>query len=254
MPRHVVRSGDTLKAIVKKYNAKAHNVILANNHLDNLERLNPGDVLYIPDPGDGALSPLEARTLKQQLLSMMGFSARQIQEHHKIYLESTKKLNDIRIKLRAAIPQDTNLVVNGFHSLKILESHLAASCKLHELYFESLGGQGGSATGPILEVIVREFGSYDYWEKDFKATGLAGNGWVLLVYDLDEGHLHNYVQDTLNAAPLLRLEPLLVMDMHEHAYFLDYGTNAKSYIDAFFRNIDWLTVNTRFANCAGHNK
>jgi len=74
MPRHVIRPGDTIKAIVKKYNVSFSNLSITNTHLENLDRLNPGDVIYIPDPSDGTFSLIETRPLKTQLLSMIGFS------------------------------------------------------------------------------------------------------------------------------------------------------------------------------------
>lgn len=246
MPRHVIRPGDTIKAIVKKYNVSFSNLSITNTHLENLDRLNPGDVIYIPDPSDGTFSLIETRPLKTQLLSMIGFSPRQIQEHYKLYQGYINKTNEIRTKLRSLEHGESNSTYSDLRSLKNAETYSVGSYKLHELYFENLGGKGGPATGGMLEAIVRDFGSYEFWERDFRATGLASRGWVILGHDYDDGHLHNYGLDS--PAPVVRLEPLLVMDVHEHAYFLDYGTNCASYMDAFFRNIDWLVVNSRLAN------
>lgn len=247
MPRHVVRPGDTIKAITKKYNVTHQNLALANTHLENLERLNPGDVVHIPDNSDGTFSILEAKTLKPQLLTMIGFSPRQIQEHYKLYQGYINKLNEVRTKLRSINPDDVSSTFSNFSTLKSAESRLVSNYKLHEIYFENFGGKGGIASGALLEAIVRDFGSYDFWLKDFIAIGLSSDGWAFLGYDYDDSHLHNYIQDANNTIPT-RFDPLLVLDVNEHAYFLDYGTNRKSYIDAFFRNIDWLTVACRFSN------
>ncbi|GAB6180562.1 hypothetical protein JCM14036_18810 [Desulfotomaculum defluvii] len=248
MPRHVVRSGDTIKNIAKKYNINPVNIAITNAHLENLEHLKIGDILYIPDCVDGAFCQLEARSLKQQLLSMMGFSPRQIQEHYKLYQGYISKTNEIRTKLRSGDTKDVNSIHSKYRSLKIDEVNAVANNKLHEMYFDNLGGHGGIATGAVLETIVKDFGSYEFWERDFRATGLASRGWVILGYDLDDGHLHNYIQEDSCFMPIVRFEPLLVLDMYEHAYFLDYGSNSRSYIDAFFRNIDWFTVNSRLQN------
>ena len=247
MPRHVVRPGDTAKAIVKKYNVTLQNLALANNQLENLDRLNPGDIVHIPDCSDGAFHIVETKTLKPQLLTMLGFSARQIQEHYKLYQGYINQLNEVRMKLRSIDPLQGNSFYSNLCILKNVETRLVSNYKLHELYFENIGGKGGSPIGPILEAIVRDFGSYAFWLKDFQAIGSACNGWVLLGYDYDDLHLHNYAQDNNNVLPL-RVEPLLVLDVHEHAYFLDYGTNSKSYISALFRNIDWPSVNLRFSS------
>lgn len=247
MPRHVVRPGDTIKAIIKKYNVTFQNLALANSHLENLERINPGDVIHIPDNSDGAFSIIETKTLKPQLLTMIGFSTRQIQEHYKLYQDYISKLNEVRSQLCSINPDNPNSNFSNFNTLKSAETRLASNYKLHELFFENLGGKNGNPSGSLLEVIVRDFGSYDLWLKDFISTGLSSNGWAFLGYDYDDFHLHNYLQDANNTLPL-RFEPLLALDINEHAYFLDYGTNRKSYIDAFFRNVDWQTVASRFAN------
>ncbi|GAB6157721.1 hypothetical protein JCM39194_09210 [Desulfotomaculum varum] len=246
MPRHVVRSGDTIKNLAKKYNVSFSNLTLANSHLKNLEQLNPGDVIYIPDAADGTYSLVKSLPLKMQLLSMIGFSPRQIQEHYKIYTCYVNKINEIRLQLRSLEQSESSAIFSQLRTLKDAENYTVSSCKLHELYFENLGGKGGPAAGAVLEAIVRDFGSYEYWEKDFRATGLASRGWAIMGYDYDDGHLHNYGLDYQGM--LLRIEPLLVLDVHEHAYFLDYGTNCASYIDAFCRNLDWSAVNNRLAN------
>jgi len=244
----VVRPGDTIKSIVKKYKCNPESLATANPHIKNQERLNPGDVIYIPDCADGAYIQVEARPLKQQLLSMLGLSARQIQEHYKLYQNYINKTNEIRLKLRTVDPGEANSIYSTFRSLKTSESYAVEGYKLHELYFDNLGGRGGPATGPILEALVRDFGSYEFWEKDFRYTGLASRGWAILGYDYDDCHLHNYGLDTHNEGAVIRFEPVLVLDVYEHAYFLDYGTNRASYIDAFFRNVDWLVVNSRWGS------
>ncbi|WP_077714551.1 Fe-Mn family superoxide dismutase [Desulforamulus ferrireducens] len=247
MPRHVIKPGETIKTIVKKYQANLNNLAIANTHLENLENLSPGDIIYIPDAADGTYNLLEVKTLKSSLLTMMGFSARQIQEHYKLYQGYVNKINEIRMTLQALETKNANPIYSEYRSLKISELKAVNNCKLHEYYFENLGGRGGSATGSVLETIVRDFGSYEYWEKDFRATSVMAGSWALLGYDPDDGHLHNYGLDEETAVPV-RLEPLLVLDVAEHAYFLDYGTNRASYIDAFARNIDWTVVKARFSS------
>lgn len=247
MPRHVIRSGETIKTIVKKYQANPSNLAIANTHLENLENLSPGDILYIPDASDGTYNVLEAKSPKSSLLTMIGFSARQMQEHFKLYQSYINKINEIRMMLHALEPKNANPIHCEYRALKISELKTINNCKLHECFFENLGGRGGTATGNVLEAIVRDFGSYEYWEKDFRATSLISGSWAILGYDLDDGHLHNYGLDEETAA-VVRVEPLLVLDVSEHAYFLDYGTNRASYFDAFVKNTDWTVVKSRFSN------
>ena len=88
-----------------------------------------------------------------------------------------------------------------------------------------------------------DFGSVGAWRDDLKATGMAGRGWAWTAYDWDEGRLFNYIGDTQNSYPIWNATPLVALDVYEHAYFLDYQTDRASYIDAFFANLDWTTVN-----------
>jgi superoxide dismutase len=97
--------------------------------------------------------------------------------------------------------------------------------------------------GPIGDLIVRDFGAVEAWRADLKATGMAGRGWAWTAYDWDEGRLFNYAGDAQNTYPIWNAAPLVALDVYEHAYFLDYRTDRASYIDAFFNNLDWATVN-----------
>ena len=81
------------------------------------------------------------------------------------------------------------------------------------------------------------------WRADLKATGMAGRGWAWTAYDWDEGRLFNYIGDAQNTFPIWNATALVALDVYEHAYFLDYRTDRASYIDVFFDNLDWATVN-----------
>jgi Fe-Mn family superoxide dismutase len=112
----------------------------------------------------------------------------------------------------------------------------------HQISFEHLGGDGGDPGGLVGHLITRDFGSVDAWRADLKATGMAGRGWAWTAYDWDEGRLFNYVGDAQNTFPIWNATPLVALDVYEHAYFLDYQTDRASYIDAFFDNLDWATI------------
>ncbi|MBN1368943.1 MAG: superoxide dismutase [Dehalococcoidaceae bacterium] len=119
--------------------------------------------------------------------------------------------------------------------------------RLHELYFTNLGGHGnldtGSGAGRLLE---QAFGSYEQWESDFKATGkMRGIGWVILYRDSVSNWLFNQWINEHETGHLAGCEPLLVMDVFEHAYITDYGLKRADYIDAFFGCIDWAAVGKR---------
>ena len=95
------------------------------------------------------------------------------------------------------------------------------------------------------KLIERDFGSYEAWANEFKAMGLCARGWVVLGYDLDEKKLKNVLCDSHNQGGVWNMIALMIMDVYEHAYFIDYATARKSYIEAFFKNIDWEEVNRR---------
>lgn len=118
---------------------------------------------------------------------------------------------------------------------------------LHELYFENLGGKKELLTkSNLYQMIVRDFGSFANWRKDFLATGMIrGVGWVILYQDPTNGILHNVWIDEHNINHLAGGKPLLVMDVWEHAYITEYGLNRGGYLEAFYNNINWDSVEKR---------
>lgn len=181
------------------------------------------------------------RGLKYAELS--GLSKRQLSEHHGVlYAGYVKKLGEIEEKMKGADAGEANATYSSIRELKLEETFAANAIRLHEGYFDNLGGDG-KAGGFAQELIKADFGSYEAWEKEFRALGLAARGWVVLAFDWEDGRLHNYVCDVHNQGAVWNCTPLLILDVYEHAYFLDYATARKSYIEAFMRNLDWEYVN-----------
>ena len=94
----------------------------------------------------------------------------------------------------------------------------------------------------------RKFNIENY-KKDLKATGISARGWVWTGFNYREGRLVNYLGDSQNTYSMWGVEPLVALDTYEHAYFIDYGVNRGSYIDAFFENLDWKKVEENFDKC-----
>lgn len=120
---------------------------------------------------------------------------------------------------------------------------------LHELYFDNLDGSG-QADSELRSAIAKQFGTFDRWETEFRkiAQGLAGgSGWVVFGYNNHFGALENYWLWDHAHFPA-ETTPLLVMDMYEHSYHIDFGLAAAKYIDAFFQNIRWQSVGERLAS------
>ena len=120
---------------------------------------------------------------------------------------------------------------------------------LHELYFDNLGGDGKlSQTSPLYQKIVAQFGSYENWVKDFKATSLVrGVGWVVLYSNPKTGKLYNAWITEHDTGPLFCDIPLLVVDLWEHAYLSQFKLDRPSYINVIFNYINWAVVSARLS-------
>jgi Fe-Mn family superoxide dismutase len=183
------------------------------------------------------------RELKPVLLSLDGISRETIEAHYKLYQGYVNKRNEILGKLAEVDLSTANQVYSGLRSLKVDLTFAIGGIKNHEVYFEHLGGKGGEPAGVFADLVRRDFGSVEAWKADLKATGLAGRGWAWTAYDFDESRLCNYIGDAQNSFPVWNASPLVALDVYEHAYFIDYGTDRAAYIDAFFNNLDYDVVN-----------
>ena len=120
---------------------------------------------------------------------------------------------------------------------------------LHEMYFQNLGGDGHGVGSATEKALVQAYGSHARWEELFRALGNSlggGSGWAILDWDFHARGARIYWAGDHTTA-LAFGAPLLVMDMYEHAYAMDYGASAKDYIDAFFKNINWPEVDRRIS-------
>ena len=175
-----------------------------------------------------------------------GLSLRLIESHYENnYGGALRRLNAITEKLEALdCASAPAYIVNG---LKRDELVALNSTLLHELYFASLGGDG-KPTATLAVALARDFGSLDRWRDEFvaMANGLAGgSGWVLLTYvPRDNRLLNQYAADHSQA--IAGGIPILALDMYEHAFHIDFGANARAYIEAFMRNVDWKAVQERY--------
>ena len=186
------------------------------------------DYQHVPVP-----LPFDAKSLK-------GISEKLIQSHwENNYGGAVKALNTVRGRLTQAM-SDANTPPYVYNGLKREQLIRTGSVVLHELYFANLGGDG-KASGDLRSRIAASFGSFDAWESEFRKIGQGlggGSGWVVLGYNEKLKLLENYWLSDHASNPA-DTNPILVMDMYEHAYQMDYGAAAPKYIDAFFANIQW---------------
>ncbi len=180
-----------------------------------------------------------------------GLSERQLKEHHDVlYAGYVKKVGEIEENLKTIDVSTANGTYSDLRELKMEETFAINGVKLHEGYFDNMISGGNIQDGAIKAMIERDFGSYEAWEKEFKAMGLCARGWVVLGYDLDEKKLKNILCDSHNQGGVWNMIALMIMDVYEHAYFLDYATARKAYIEAFFKNINWMEVDRRIGKYA----
>jgi Fe-Mn family superoxide dismutase len=190
----------------------------------------------------------EPKPLRFAAGSLNGLSARIIESHWaNNYGGSVRTLNEIKKRLAEALAaSDTPAFV--YNDLKREHLMRTGSVVLHELYFENLGGNG-TADADARTFLGSAFGDFGRWETEFRriAAGLGGgSGWVVLGYNRHFATLENYwLADHLHFPT--STEPLLVMDMYEHSYQMDFGAATARYIDAFFNNVNWERVLARVA-------
>ena len=169
-----------------------------------------------------------------------GLSAKLLTSHHdNNYGGAVKRLNTIEAELvKLDFANTPPFQLNGLKR----EEHIAYNSSiLHELYFASLGEMPTRPSGLFAEALSRDFGSLDRWQAEFGATAKAlggGSGWVILAYSGRDKRLYNHWAADHAMAPAGSV-PLLVIDMYEHAYAMDYGANAGGYVDAFLKIVKW---------------
>jgi Fe-Mn family superoxide dismutase len=177
--------------------------------------------------------------------AVVGLSERLLVSHHENnYGGAVKNLNRVEQEL-ASIGADTPAFVVA--ALRERELMFRNSKSLHELYFGNLGGDGRAAGG-IANALADAYGSLGRWEEHFRATGLGlggGSGWVVLALELDTGLLRT-IGSGHHTQTLAIAAPLLVMDMYEHAYQIDFGAAAARYVDAFMAAVAWDEVERRY--------
>jgi Fe-Mn family superoxide dismutase len=181
-----------------------------------------------------------------RLIGMEGFSDTLLKNHFTLYqgyVTNTNKLSDALSQLlkegKAGTPE--------YAELKRRFGWEFNGMRLHEYYFENLGGKGGiNKTGKLYQKLVDSFGSYEAWEKDFKATGaMRGIGWAILYQDILSGNFINFWINEHDVGHPSGGMPILIMDVFEHAFMIDYGLKRADYIESFFKNIRWEDVEKR---------
>src|SRR5690242_6502184 len=199
--------------------------------------------------------PQEIAPIGVRPSTLSGISEQMVVSHYEHnYGNAVRTLNAVRRELAAL---DAGTPLHRLRGLKREELSLMGSVALDELYFGNLGGfrRAGPNSGlgrpdwhevpdAFAAEIAADFGSASAWRREFVGTAQSlagGSGWVLLTYSRRQRRFWNQLA-TDDAQAGVDAAPVLVLDMYEHAYQMDFGTNATAYIDTFFRNINWEAV------------
>ncbi len=180
------------------------------------------------------------------LLGMEGFSQMLLSNHFTLYqgyVTNTNKLLD----LLASMLKEGKVGAPEYAELKRRMGFEFNGMRLHEYYFDNLGGKAAlDKSGKLGKKLGEDFDSYEDWERDFKATAaMRGIGWAILYQDGVTGKLINQWINEHETGHLAGGMPVLVLDVFEHAFMIDYGLKRADYIEAFFKNIDWGAVEGR---------
>lgn len=178
------------------------------------------------------------------LLGTPGFSDQLLKNHFTLYQGYVNNVNKIG---ELALKTET-VSVEYAAELRRRFGWEYNGMVLHELYFGNLSKKtvALSEDSSLKKKIAERFGSFEVWEKDFRATGaMRGIGWAILYYDKEGGRLFNVWINEHDVGHLSGCVPLLVMDVFEHAFMLDYGTKRADYIEAFMKAVDWEVVEGR---------
>jgi Fe-Mn family superoxide dismutase len=200
------------------------------------------------DSKPAAQGPEYAAKSYASLLGMPGFSNALLEAHFTLYQGYVKNVNGVAAAL-AAHAQAGTANAPAAAELRRRFGWEWNGMRLHELYFDNLGGkEPPAAQSKAAQKIAAAFGSVDAWSKEFVALGgMRGIGWVALVHDLASGRLFNTWINEHDVGVFAGCPIVLIMDVFEHAYMIDYGIKKPAYLEAFMKNINWANVEKRIA-------
>ena len=188
---------------------------------------------------EGKMMAYQPKPMSFDPKSITGISEKVLVSHYdNNYVGAVKRLNAIGTQLAELdFAKAPNFVINGLKREELIASN---SMILHEIYFDGLGG-ASKPGGALADAIARDFGSIERWRTEFAAMGKAeggGSGWVILAYSPRDKRLVNqWAAD--HTTTLAGGRPVLVLDMYEHAYHMDYGAAAAKYVDIYMEAIKW---------------
>lgn len=196
-------------------------------------------------------APTGKWTAKEFTPQSLGNWPSDVDQHLALYKGYVTKANELADLIAKAdrSPEKQSSIYSELRELKLEYSFAVGGVKNHEIFFghqAAVSKENTKPQGKLLEALEENFGSFEKWREDLKATGISARGWVWLALDLDKRTLMNYLGDSQNSYPIWSGVPILALDMFEHAFFKDYGKNRGAYIDAFLTRINWAVVENNY--------
>jgi Fe-Mn family superoxide dismutase len=174
-------------------------------------------------------------------------SAEQIAPHHTAhYAGALKGYASADATLEESIKAGKEIDPNAYGAMQRAKASKGNSVILHELYFDGLSPAAPDPNADLRAAIESRFGSLEKWADDFQASANAAAGWAMLVLHPVNGKLYNVVSDEHAHGPLWMAVPLIVIDVYEHAFYIDYQNRKGEYVQRFMDHIDWDEANARY--------
>lgn len=187
----------------------------------------------------------EIKPLAYDTNSLRSISQKTLEIHrgklYKGYVDKTNEISEKLGELRRSGKVEGNQIYSELRGLKSGETFARNGMYLHENYFTVLGGDG-VPKGEIKQAIEDKFGSMEEFFRYFSACGMAARGWAILAWDMNEGRLMQYNCDAQNHGGVWGCIPIIALDVYEHSYFIDTGSDRATYIKAFFDNLNWEKI------------
>ncbi len=175
--------------------------------------------------------------------ALKGLTDKQLQAHFSLYEGYITKINELESRIKTFDVNNPDTInYRGWH---MEQTSMLNGAVLHELYFGNLGNGSKEPKGSLKKMVDRDFGSLQNFIGHLKTVGKIFHGWSVAAYNYRTGKLNVYGLERHNLNVPAMVHPILVLDVYEHAYMIDYGTDRKTYLDAFVTNIDWKPVQER---------
>ncbi len=200
------------------------------------------------------LETVTAKDFTALIGQVKGLSENQLRQHFKLYENYVNKINQIHHAIAQASDEmltGSNASYSAYRELLVEQSFMQNGVTLHELYFGNLG-PATEASKELQAMITRDFGSWTRYMQHLMAAGKAMRGWAMTCLNLRTGKLQNYGLDTHSQGMPDHVYPLLVLDVYEHAYLIDFGTDRAKYLEIFTNNINWSVVHNRLIFAVHH--